>query len=130
MSSVFTQIIAGKLPSIKIHEDELTISIFPLDPVSLGHTIVIPKVEVNHFFDVDEPHYSRVFENSKKIAIAIKKATGCERVGTMIQGFEVPHFHHHLVPVNRPSDLDMAKASKYPEEEMLAMAEKIRSFLS
>ena len=129
MSSIFTKIMNGDLPSYKLHEDEWTISILTIEPIRLGHSLVIPKVEVDHFFEVPEPYYTKVFENSKKLAIAIKKATGCKRVGTIIQGFEVAHCHHHLVPVDKPSDLSFAHAHKESEEKMKEIQQKIITYL-
>ena len=129
MASVFTKIISGELPSFKIHEDELTISILTIDPVSLGHTLVIPKMEVNHWFDVPSDIFMRVALNSQQIAKAIKQATGCPRVGTIVAGFEVPHYHLHLVPAWSIPDLDFKRASRKVEHEMIQIQEKIISFL-
>jgi len=129
MTSIFTRIIKGELPSYKLHEDEWTISILTIEPIRLGHSLVIPKIEVDHFFEVPEPYYTKVFENSKNLSLAIKKATGCKRVGTIIQGFEVPHCHHHLIPVNQPSDMSFSHAHKEPEDKMKEIQEKIISFL-
>ena len=97
MASVFIKIINGELPSYKIHEDDLTISILTIDPISLGHTLVIPKMEVNHWFDVPPEIYTRGGLNAQKIAKAIKAATDCPRIGTIVAGFEVPHYHLHLI---------------------------------
>lgn len=129
MASVFTKIINGELPSYKIHEDDKTISILTIDPIHLGHTLVIPKMEVNHWFDVPADIYTQVGLNSQKIAKAIQKATGCPRVGTIVAGFEVPHYHLHLVPAWSIPDLDFKKASRRSEQEMKEIQEKIIGFL-
>ncbi|MBC7421604.1 MAG: HIT family protein [Bdellovibrio sp.] len=125
MSSIFTKIIAGDLPSYKIHEDDLTIAILALDQVNPGHVIVIPKQEINHWFDVPAEAYTRVGLNAQKIAKAIQKVTGCPRVGTLVAGFEVPHYHLHLIPAWSIPDLDFKRAKRLPENEMLSLKEKI-----
>lgn len=129
MASVFTKIINGELPSYKIFEDEKTISILTIDPISLGHTLVIPKLEVNHWFDVPADIYTQVGLNAQRIAKAIIKATDCPRVGTIVAGFEVPHYHLHLVPAWSIPDLDFKRASRRSDQEMKQIQEKIISFL-
>jgi histidine triad (HIT) family protein len=129
MASVFTKIISGELPSYKIHEDEKTISILSIDPISLGHTLVIPKMEVNHWFDVPADIYTQCGLNAQKIAKAIKEATGCPRVGTIVAGFEVPHYHLHLIPAWSIPDLDFKKASRRNESDMKEIQQKIMSLL-
>ena len=129
MASVFTKIINGELPSYKIHEDEKTISILTIDPISLGHTLVIPKLEVNHWFDVPADIYTQVALNSQRIAKAIKEATGCPRVGTIVAGFEVPHYHLHLIPAWSIPDLDFRRASRRSDQDMKQIQEKIISYL-
>ena len=129
MASVFTKIINGELPSYKIYEDDLTYSFLALDQVNLGHVLVIPKQEVNHWFDTPADSYSRVSGNSQKIAKAIKEATDCPRVGVMVAGFEVPHYHVHLIPAWGIPDLDFKKARRFSDLEMKAIQEKIVSFL-
>lgn len=125
MASVFTKIINGDLPCYKIHEDERTFSFLALDQVNLGHTLVIPKLEVNHWFDVPEESYTQVGRNAQKIARAIQSATGCPRVGTMVAGFEVPHYHLHLIPAWSIPDLDFKRAQRRSEQEMREIQEKI-----
>jgi histidine triad (HIT) family protein len=125
MASVFTKIINDELPSFKIYEDDLTISILTLDAVSLGHTLVIPKQEVNHWFDVPEKAYVQVQINAQKIAKALKLATNCPRILTAAIGFEVPHYHLHLIPAWSMADLNFAKAKRHSEEEMQEIQKKI-----
>ncbi len=129
MASVFTKIINGELPSYKIYEDDLTYSFLALDQVNLGHVLVIPKQEVNHWFDTPADSYSRVSLNSQRIAKAIKQATDCPRVGIMVAGFEVPHYHVHLIPAWSIPDLDFKKARRFSDLEMKTIQEKIVSFL-
>lgn len=129
MASVFTKIIQGELPCYKIHEDELTVSILTIEPIHLGHALVIPKQEVNHWFDVPEAAYLQVQINAQKIGKAIKKATGCERVLTTAIGFEVHHYHLHLIPAWSMADLSFSKAQKRPDSEMKEILEKIKANL-
>lgn len=130
MASIFTRIIKGELPAYKIYEDELVIAILALDQVNLGHTLVIPKLEVDSFMDLPEPHYTAVFQLAKTLSLAIRKATDCPRVGTIIAGFEVPHFHYHLIPAWGIPDLNFARARRRTDEEMRTILEKIKSHLN
>lgn len=125
MASVFTKIISGELPSYKVHEDDLTISFLALDQVNPGHVLVVPKQEVNHWFDVPADVYTRVGLNAQKIAKAIQAVTKCPRVGTLVAGFEVPHYHLHLIPAWSIPDLDFKRAKKLSPEEMKALQDKI-----
>lgn len=125
MASVFTKIISGELPSYKIFEDEHTISILALDQVNLGHCLVITKQEINHWWEVPEKIYTQVHINSQKIGKAIMKATGCPRVGQIVAGFEVPHYHLHLIPAWSIPDLSFARAQRKSEEEMRKIQSEI-----
>lgn len=125
MASIFTRIIQGELPAFKILENEHILAILTLDPIQPGHTIIFPKKEIDHFFDVPEPQYSAVQLAAQTIAKAIRTATGCRRVGVAVQGFEVQHYHLHLIPMWGPEDFDFRKAKRLPPEEMKAMQEKI-----
>jgi histidine triad (HIT) family protein len=127
--SLFTKIIKGELPSYKIHEDEKTFSFLALDQVNLGHTLVIPKQEIINWFDVPEDIYTQVGLNAQKIAKAIQKATDCPRVGVMVAGFEVPHYHMHLIPAWGIPDLDFKRAQRRSESEMKEIQQKIIDFL-
>lgn len=118
MASVFTKILNGELPSYKIHEDELTYSFLALDQVNAGHTLVIPKREVNHWTEVPEADFVRVQLNAQKIGKALLKATGAPRIGQMVAGFEVPHYHLHLIPAWSIPDLDFKRAKRLTDEEM------------
>lgn len=129
MASIFTKIINGELPSYKIFEDDKTISILTIDPISLGHTLVISKLEINHWFEVPPDIYTQVNLNAQRIAKAIKAATGCPRVGTIVAGFEVPHFHLHLIPAWSIPDLDFKRAKRRSDEEMKQVQEKIINYL-
>ena len=129
MSSVFTKIINGELPSYKIYEDDLTFSFLALDQVNLGHTLVIPKREVNHWFDVPREDYLRVQLNAQEIAKAIQRATNSPRVATVTLGFEVQHYHLHLIPAWSIAEVQFSRAQKRSAEEMISIREKIISQL-
>jgi len=130
MASVFTKIMKGELPSYKIHEDELTFSFLALDQVNIGHVLVVPKQEVNHWMDVPKESYIQVQLNAQKIAKAIQKATNCPRVGVMVAGFEVPHYHVHLIPAWSIPDLDFKRATRRTDSEMKEIQKKIQAALS
>lgn len=127
--SVFTKIISGELPCYKIHEDELTFSFLALDQVNLGHTLVICKEEINHWMEVPPEVYTRVHLNSQMIGKAIRTATSCPRVGQMVAGFEVPHYHLHLIPAWSIPDLNFAKAQRRSENEMKKIQVEIIRYL-
>lgn len=129
MASVFTKIISGELPSYKIYEDDLILAFLALDQVNLGHTLVICKEEVNHWTEVPEATYSRLHLISQKIGKAIRSATQCPRVGQMVAGFEVPHYHLHLIPAWSIPDLNFARAQKRSPEEMTQIQNAIKSFM-
>jgi histidine triad (HIT) family protein len=130
MASIFTKILKGELPSYKITEDEHCFSILALDQVNLGHVLVIPKVEIDSFMDVPEPHYSAVFKNAKIISQAIRTATQAPRVAAIIAGFEVNHFHLHLIPAWSLGDVSFSKAQRRLPNEMLEIQKKIVSILN
>lgn len=129
MSSIFTKIINGEVPSFKIYEDEYTFAFLDIYPVQPGHTLIVPKIEVDYFIDVPEPYYSAVFLTAKKIVPAIQQATWCQRVCTNIIGYEVPHFHYHLIPTNSIADLQNKNTQEPDKAALQAMQEKICSFL-
>lgn len=130
MPTLFTKIIRGEIPSYKIYEDEHTFAFLDINPIQPGHTLIVPKVETDHFFDVAEPHYAKVMQAAQHLAKAIKRATGCERVGVAVQGFEVPHFHVHLLPMWSPRDMDFSRGKKREAAEMKAAQERIVGELS
>lgn len=130
MASIFTKIINKELPGFFIYEDEWVVSFLTLDAIHLGHTLVVPKKEVDYFVDVPEPHYSKVYQAAQKIAKAVHAATGCKRVGQAVIGLEVPHFHLHLIPMNSARDLDFSLAKRYSADEMKSMQEKILHHLN
>ena len=125
MSSIFTKIIKGEIPSYKIHEDDLTYSFLAIPANQLGHTLVIPKEEIDYFINVPRELYLKVMENVHLIATAIDQAIDCKRVGTMIQGLEVPHFHCHIIPINEASDMNFSHAKHLSKKTMYDIQAKI-----
>lgn len=100
MSSIFTKIITGEIPCYKIAEDNNFIAILDVNPNAKGHTLCIPKLEINKIFDMDEELYLGLMKFSRKIAIALEKTIACKRIGVAVVGLEVPHVHVHLIPLN------------------------------
>jgi histidine triad (HIT) family protein len=129
MPGLFMKIIQGEIPCYKIYEDEFVFAFLARDQIQPGHTLVIPKVEVDYFLDVEEPHYSRVFQAAKPLSRAIQKATGCKRIGMTVLGLEVPHFHLHLVPLEAEGDLSFSKARVLKGTQMEAIRDKILAAL-
>lgn len=125
MASIFTKIIAGELPCYKIYEDDMVLSFLALDQVNLGHTLVICKEEINHWTEVPANTYTHLHKVSQKIGKAILKASGSPRVGQMVAGFEVPHYHLHLIPAWSIPDLDFKRAKRRSDEEMKQIQSEI-----
>jgi len=127
-NSIFSKIIRGDLPSYKILEDENNFSFLDINPLAYGHTLVVPKKEIDYIFDLSSKEYLDLLSFSRKIAIAMKKVLPCDRIGVSVIGLEVPHAHIHLVPINSISDLNFEKDKlKFTEEEMFSIANKIYS---
>jgi histidine triad (HIT) family protein len=122
--TIFSKIIAGEIPSYKIAEDENFFAFLDIFPLREGHTLVIPKVEVDKFFDLDEHYLSQMLVFAKPIAKAIEKAFRCNRCGISAVGIEVPHAHLHLIPINSANDLNFTQAKMKVSEEDLKKAQK------
>lgn len=130
MASIFTKIINGEIPSHKILEDEDYLAFLDVFPLAKGHTLVIPKKEVDYIFDLDDKILGGLHVFSKKVAKAIEKAIPCRRIGTAVLGLEVPHAHLHLIPINQLSDINFAREKiKISQEELAEIAQKIKSCL-
>ncbi len=130
MASIFTKIINGEIPSYKIAEDEHYYAFLDINPLTEGHTLVIPKKETDYIFDLDDKTIGGLMIFSKKIAEAIDKALNCIRVGVIVIGTEVPHAHIHLIPFNDEAELNFKrKKLKLSDREFLKIAEKIKSEL-
>ncbi|MEZ5001874.1 MAG: HIT family protein [Chitinophagales bacterium] len=118
MASIFTRIINGEIPCYKIAEDEYCFAFLDINPLNQGHTLVVPKQEVDYIYDLDDELLSKLFLFSKKVALAIEKAIPCERIGVAVIGLEVPHAHIHLCPINGMSDLNFANPKKQFSKEI------------
>ncbi len=132
MSSIFSRIIAGDIPSYKVAENDSYYAFLDINPVSKGHTLVVPKVEVDYIFDLDDETLSGLHVFSKQVAKAIKAIVPCNRIGVTVIGLEVPHAHVHLIPINQLHDMDFSKDKLVmTSEEFVALSQQIsRAFLS
>ena len=128
-ASIFTKIILGEIPSYKIYEDENYYAFLDINPNALGHTLCIPKKEVDKLFDLDDETYKGLMIFSKKIAEALKKAVDCQRIGISVIGLEVPHVHVHLIPINKMDDMSFNSKIKLSDDEFVDIMEKIKSYL-
>ena len=127
MASIFTRIINREIPGYIVAEDEQCIAFLDINPLVLGHTLVVPKKEVDYIYDLDDSTLARLNLFAKKVAIAIEKSVSCKRIGVAVIGLEVPHTHIHLVPMNRTDDLNFTRAKLTPSKDELAgMAERIK----
>ncbi len=130
MAGIFSRIVQGDIPSYKVAEDENYYAFLDINPLARGHTLVIPKLEVDNVFDLDDRVYEGLWLFAKKVAKAIGKAIKCERVGVAVVGLEVPHAHIHLVPINGIYDIDFSKPKlKLNQEEFRQIAQDIASYL-
>ncbi|MDI9604492.1 MAG: HIT family protein [Bacteroidota bacterium] len=129
MATIFSKIIAGEIPSYKVAEDERFFAFLDINPVAKGHTLVVPKQETDYLFDLDDEWLSGLALFSKKVALAVKKAVPCKRVGVLVMGLEVPHAHVHLIPMQNEGDLNPAKPKlSLTQEEFKKIAGDIQSF--
>jgi histidine triad (HIT) family protein len=109
MASVFTKIVNGEIPSYKVAESELCYAFLDINPLALGHTLVIPKKEVDYILDLDDELYLELMRFSKQVGKAIEMVVDCKRIGITVIGLEVPHAHVHLIPINQLNDMNFAK---------------------
>ena len=126
MPTLFTKIVKGEIPCHKILEDEDYLAFLDVRPINPGHTLVIPKKEIDYIFDVEDTLLSGLIVFAKKTARMIQKEISCKKVGMMVAGLEVPHVHIHLIPINGVLDLNFANAKPTPMEELAKVAERIR----
>ena len=127
MASIFTRIINREIPGQIVAEDERFIAFLDIVPLVMGHTLVVPKKEIDYIFDLDDETLAGLYVFSKKVAHAVKKAIPCKRIGVAVIGLEVPHVHVHLVPMNSMGDINFTKAKLNPSKEELAeVAERIK----
>lgn len=130
MASVFSKIIAGEIPCYKVAENDNYIAFLDVFPLKKGHTLVVPKKEVDYIFDLDNETYSGLMSFSKDVAIAIKQAIPCNRLAINVFGLEVPHAHVHLIPMNTMNDVNFSNEKlKLSKEEFEEIASKIRKYI-
>ena len=130
MASIFSRIVAGDIPAYKIAENEKFLAFLDVNPLAKGHTLVIPKVEIDYIFDIEDPDYLELMAFAKRVAIALRKSVPCIRVGVAVIGLEVPHAHIHLIPLNTMSDINFSLPKlTLPVEVMHETASKIKSAL-
>ena len=126
MASIFSKIVNGEIPAYKVAEDEDYFAFLDIFPVAKGHVLVIPKKEVDYIFDLDDQTYAGLQLFAKKVAVGLKKAIPCEKVGTLVLGLEVPHAHIHLVPMQNEGDLlNFSEKKKFSPEEFDDIAKRI-----
>ena len=129
MASIFTKIINGEIPCYKVAETEDYLAFLDINPNAKGHTLCIPKKEVDKIFDLDETAYLGLMVFSRQVAIALEKAVECNRIGMTVIGLEVPHTHVHLIPLTSMEDARFINKTQLDKDEFEAIAAKIASFL-
>ena len=129
MATIFTKIINGEIPAYKVAEDDNYLAFLDVNPNAKGHTLCIPKREVNKLFEMDEEEYLGLMKFSRKVAIALEKTVPCKRVGAAVVGLEVPHVHVHLMPLNEMDEMRFVNKVKLEKEEFEALAEAINKNL-
>lgn len=127
MASIFTRIIQGEIPCHKVGEDDRYLAFLDISPLREGHTLVVPKLEVDRFFDLPADVLAGIMPFAQEVAARIQRAIPCDRVGVAVIGLEVPHAHVHLIPIDRMSDMDFTREKlKLTPEELASIAERIR----
>lgn len=128
MASIFSKIVAGEIPSWRVAESDQFYAFLDINPIVKGHTLVIPKEEIDYIFDIEGEKLGSLFQFAQKVAAAIKETVPCKRVGVAVLGMEVPHAHIHLIPLNHESELDFNREKlKLSAEEMEEIAKMIQS---
>lgn len=125
MSTIFTKIIAGEIPSYKIYEDSFVFAFLDIFPQQKGHILIVPKEEIDHFSDLNDETSDAMFRVAKKLSKALKKATGCARVCASFIGYEVPHCHLHLIPTNDISQANFQATKRADDAELADIQQKI-----
>jgi histidine triad (HIT) family protein len=129
MASIFTKIVNGEIPCYKIAEDENYLAFLDVNPNAKGHTLCIPKQEINKIFDMEEEHYLGLMKFSRKVAKAVEKSVKCKRIGVAVVGLEVPHVHVHLIPLQDMDDMRFQRKTSLTPEEFQDLASRIASNL-
>lgn len=125
MATIFTKIVNGEIPCYKIAEDDRFFAFLDINPVQKGHTLVIPKVEEDYIFRLDDQTVGDLMIFAKKVALAIEEVVPCTRISVAVMGLEVPHTHIHLIPIQNEGDLNFSNKKSFSQEEMSAIAEQI-----
>ncbi len=130
MASIFSKIVSGEIPCYKVAENDKFLAFLDINPLAEGHTLVIPKEEIDYIFDIPDNTLAEMFVFAKKIAKAIEKAVPCKRIGIAVVGLEVPHAHIHLIPINSVGDINFLNTKlKLSKEEFTKISEKIKAYL-
>lgn len=127
MASIFTKIVKGEIPCYKITEDENYLAFLDVNPNAKGHTLCIPKEEINKIFDMEEEHYLGLMKFSRKVAKALEKTVECKRIGVAVVGLEVPHTHVHLIPLQDMDDMRFQRKTSLTKEEFEELAKAIQN---
>lgn len=129
MESIFTKIIKGEIPCYKIAEDDNFLAFLDVNPNAKGHTLCIPKLEIDKIFDIEDDLYGSLMQFSKKIAVALEKTVPCKRIGMAVIGLEVPHAHVHLIPLNEMDEMRFQNKISLSKEEFETLAKNIKANL-
>ena len=129
MSSIFTKIVNGEIPAYKIAEDDRYLAFLDVNPNAKGHTLCIPKQEINKIFDMEEDHYLGLMQFSRKVAKAIEKTVPCKRIGVAVVGLEVPHVHVHLIPLHDMDDMRFQRKVALTKDEFETLTQQIQEQL-
>jgi histidine triad (HIT) family protein len=129
MSSIFTKIVNGEIPAYKIAEDDRYLAFLDVNPNAKGHTLCIPKQEINKIFDMEEDHYLGLMQFARKVAKAIEKTVPCKRIGVAVVGLEVPHVHVHLIPLHDMDDMRFQRKVTLTKDEFETLVQQIQEQL-
>jgi histidine triad (HIT) family protein len=125
MASIFSKIVAGEIPCHKVAESDKFLAFLDVNPVCVGHTLVIPKEEINYIFDIEDELYQELMVFAKQVSKTLKSQVECKRIGVAVVGLEVPHAHVHLLPLNSMEDFDFGSKLNPPKEELEALASQL-----